>query len=63
MLLKAYLFCFVLMVVIIGRLSDVSVCFVVQDSRLYIVLYTVAISGEDVCCSVVFGIMLCDLSG
>ena len=31
-----------------------SVCFVVHDTRLYSELYTVSISGEDVCCSVAF---------
>ena len=40
---------------------------VVHDVRLYSVLDTVVISGEDVCCSVVFGTLvavfvLCGLS-
>ena len=33
-------------------------CSVVHDVRLYSVLDTVVISGEDVCCSVVFGTLV-----
>ena len=32
-----------------------SVCFVVQHAQLYSVLDTVVISGDNVCCSVMFG--------
>ena len=49
------------MVLINGKSSDVSVCFVVQDSRLNSVLDTVVIFGDDVCCSVVF-VTLVDVS-
>ena len=38
-----------------GKWSDDSACLVVHDVRLYSVLETVVISGDDVCCSVVFG--------
>ena len=44
-----------LIVVMMGRRSDESACCVVHDVRLYSVLDTVVISGEYVCCSVVFG--------
>ena len=37
--------------VMIGKSSDDSACSVVQDARLYSVLDTVVISGEDVCSS------------
>ena len=47
-----------LIVVMIGRWSDVSACLVVHDVLLYSVLDTVVISGEDVCCSVVFGTLV-----
>ena len=40
---------------IMGKWSDDSACSVVHDVRLYSVLDTVVISGDDVCCSVVFG--------
>ena len=43
-----------LIVVIMGRWSDDSES-VVHDVRLYSVLVTVVISGDDLCCSVVFG--------
>ena len=42
-----------------GKLSDDSTCSVVHDVRLYSVLATVVISGDDVCCSVVFGTLIC----
>ena len=44
-----------MMVVTIGRRSDVSAYFLVQDARLYSMLVTVVIFGKYVCCSVVFG--------
>ena len=40
--------------VMMGKWSDDSACWVVHDVRLYSVLDTVVISGDDVCCSVVF---------
>ena len=48
-----------LIVVIMGKWSDVSVCLVVHDVWLYRVLDTVVISDDDVCCSVVFGTLVC----
>ena len=47
-----------LIVVIMGKWSDDSACWVVRDVRLYIVLDTVVISGDEVCCSVVFGTLV-----
>ena len=47
-----------LIVVMIGKWYDDSACCVVHDVRLYSVLDTVVISGEDVCCSVVFGTLV-----
>ena len=41
-----------------GKLSDDSTCWVVHDVLLYSVLDTVVISGDDVCCSVVFGTLV-----
>jgi len=41
-----------------GRWSDDSACFVVHDVLLYSVLDTVVMSGEDVCCSVLFGTLV-----
>ena len=38
--------------------SDDSACWVVHDVLLYSELDTVVISGEDVCCSVVFGTLV-----
>ena len=35
-----------------------SACCVVHDVRLYSVIDTVVISGDDVCCSVVFGTLV-----
>ena len=43
-----------LIVVMMGNWYDDSACSVVRDVRLYSVLDTVVISGDDVCCSVVF---------
>ena len=43
-----------LIVVMLGKWSDDSASSVVHDVRLYSVLDTVVISGDDVCCSVVF---------
>ena len=43
-----------LIVVMMGKWAHVSACRVVHDARLYSVSDTVVISGEDVCCSVVF---------
>ena len=56
-----------LIVVMMGKWSNDSVCWVVHIARLYSVLDTLVITGEDVCCSVVFGIcwmrlVLCGLS-
>ena len=46
---------FELMAVIIGKWSDVSVCFLLlQNARLYNVLDTMVLSGEDVCRSDIF---------
>ena len=47
-----------LIVVMMGKWSDDSACCVVHDVRLYSVLDTVVISGEDVCCRVVFGTLV-----
>ena len=47
-----------LIVVMIGRWSDDSACFVVHDVLLYSVFDTEVISGDDVCCSVVFGTLV-----
>ena len=41
-----------------GKLYDDSACCVVHDVRLYSVFDTVVISGDDVCCSVVFGTLV-----
>ena len=38
--------------------SDDRACWVVHDVRLYSLLDTVVISGEDVCCSVVIGTLV-----
>ena len=43
-----------LIVVMLGKWSDDNASLVVHDVRLYIVLDTVVISGDEVCCSVVF---------
>ena len=42
-----------LIVVMMGKWSDDSACLVVHDVRLYSVLDTEVMSGEDGCCSVV----------
>ena len=42
----------------LGRWSDDSACSIVHDVRLYSVLEPVVISGEDVCCSLVFGTLV-----
>ena len=47
-----------LIVVMMGKWSDDSAYWVVHDVRLYSVLDTVVISGEDVYCSVVFGTLV-----
>ena len=47
-----------LIVVMISRWSDDSACFVVHDVLLYSVFDTEVISGDDVCCSVVFGTLV-----
>ena len=44
--------------VMMGRWSCNSACWVIHDVQLYSVLDTVVISGEDVCCSVVFGTLV-----
>ena len=41
-----------------GKWFDDSACWVVHEVRLYSVLDTVVISGDDVCCSLVFGILV-----
>ena len=48
-----------LIVVIMCKWSDDSACSVVRDVRLYSVLDTVVISGDDVCCSVVALWLVC----
>ena len=54
-----------LIVVMMGKWSDDSGCSVVHDVRLYSVLDTMVISGDDVCCSVVFvtrvGVFVCSV--
>ena len=47
-----------LIVVMMVKWSADSACWVVHNGRLYIVLDTVVISGEDVCSSVVFGTLV-----
>ena len=47
-----------LIVVMTGKWSDDRACWVVHDVRLYSVLDTVVISGDDVCCSVLFGTLV-----
>ena len=47
-----------LILVIMGKWSDESTCCVVHDIQLYSVLDIVVISGDDVCCSVVFGTLV-----
>ncbi len=47
-----------LIVVMMGKWSDDSACLVVHDVRLYSVLDTEVMSGEDGCCSVVFGTLV-----
>ena len=47
-----------LIVVMMGKWSDDSACWVVHNVRLYSVLDTVVIYGEYVCCSVVFGTLV-----
>ena len=44
-----------MLIVVMGKWSDDSSCYVVHDVRLYIALDTVVISGDNVCCGVVFG--------
>ena len=48
----------VLIVVIMGRLSEFSACIVCQVVRLYNVVEIVVMSGEVACCSVVCGIQV-----
>ena len=45
-----------LIVVIVGKWSDDSACF--HDVRLYSMLNTEVISGDAVCCGVVFGTLV-----
>ena len=47
-----------LIVVMMGKWSDDSACGVVHDVRLSSVLDTVVISGDNVCCNVVFGTLV-----
>ena len=47
-----------LIVVMMVKWCDDSECCVVHDVRLYSVIDTVVISGEHVCCSVVFGTLV-----
>ena len=42
-----------LIVVIMGKWSGDSACYVVHNAWLYSVLYAVVVSDDDVCCSVV----------
>ena len=51
-----------LIVVMMGKWSDDSACRVFHDVRLYSVLDTVVISGDDICYSVVFGTLVCVFS-
>jgi len=46
------------MVVMMGMWSDDSAYFVVHDVLLYNVFDTEVMSGEDVCCSAVFGTLV-----
>ena len=48
----------VVSLLMMGTWSDDSACWVVHDVRLYSVLDTVVIYGEDFCCSVVFGALV-----
>ena len=41
-----------------GKWSDDSACSALHGVRLYSVLDTVVIYGDDVCCSVVFGTLV-----
>ena len=43
-----------LIVVMMGKWYDDRACRIVHDVHLYSVLDTVVISGDDVCCSLVF---------
>ena len=47
-----------LIVVMMGKWSDDSACCIVHNVRLYNVLDTVVISGDDVRCCVVFGTLV-----
>ena len=47
-----------LVVVMLCKWSDDSACWVVHDFRLYSVLDTVMISGEDVCCRALFDTLI-----
>ena len=47
-----------LTMVMMEEWSDDSACWVVHDVRLYSGLDTVVISGDDVCCSMVFGTLI-----
>ena len=44
--------------VMMGKWSDDSVCLAVHDVRLYSVIDTVVISGDDVCCNKLFGTLV-----
>ena len=48
----------VLIVVIMGRWSEFSVCIVCQVVRLYSVVEIIVMSGEVACCSVVCGTLV-----
>ena len=41
-----------------GKWPDASACWVAHDDRLYSMLDTVVIYGDDVCCSVVFDTLI-----
>ena len=47
-----------LIVVMVGKWSNDGACCVVHDVRLYSVSETVLISGDEVCCSMVFGTLV-----
>ena len=47
-----------LIVVMMGMWSDDSACCVIHNVLLYNVFDTEVISGDDVCCSVVFGTLV-----
>ena len=58
-IIHIYIYIYIYMIVVMmGRWSDDSACWVVHDVLLYNMLYIVVISSEDVCYSVVFVTLL-----